>query len=246
MFRGKEESEKNGKYRNEIKYLCSEQELCLIENRIRHICKPDVHAESDGVYLVRSVYFDDYDNSCFYENENGTDPREKFRIRIYNGSLERITLECKRKEHGLNYKTSCPLTKDMCKSLLDAGFSMTMAAGTDVKLDAQQKALLTRFMLQYRMRCFSAKVVVEYERTPYIYDVGNVRITFDRNISFSGNGKDFLCTRIPKRPAMPVGRHILEVKYDELLPDDIYNSLQISKLQRSAYSKYYICRKFLV
>lgn len=244
MAKRKTESKHEEKYRNEIKYVCSEQELCIIEERIRHICKLDTHVGVGGVYSVRSVYFDDYDNSCFFENENGTDPREKFRIRIYNGSLERITLECKRKEHDLNYKTSCPITKDMCKSLLDGSFAMTMIEDAGEKLDMQSKALLTRFLLQYRMRYFSAKVIVEYERTPYIYDTGNVRITFDRNISACRNIEEFMNPEISARPVMPVGRHLLEVKYDELLPDYIYNALQISKLQRSAFSKYYICRKF--
>lgn len=31
------------------------------------------------MYHIRSLYFDDYYNSCYNENEIGTDPREKFR-----------------------------------------------------------------------------------------------------------------------------------------------------------------------
>ena len=66
----------------------------------------DPHTNKERKYNIRSLYFDDYYNSCFYENENGTDPREKLRIRIYNCSSERITLECKRKEHGKTLKSS--------------------------------------------------------------------------------------------------------------------------------------------
>ena len=64
------------KYRNELKYLCSEQELGLLRARIRHICTPDPHAGASGRYTVRSVYFDDYADTCYYENEDGTDCRE--------------------------------------------------------------------------------------------------------------------------------------------------------------------------
>ena len=68
-------------YRNELKYVCSEGELQLILARIRHICPSDSHASATGTYSIRSIYFDDAQNRCFLENENGTDPREKFRIR---------------------------------------------------------------------------------------------------------------------------------------------------------------------
>ncbi len=142
------------KYRNEIKYICSERELCQIEERIRRICKADAHAGAGNAYLVRSAYFDDDRNSCYFENENGIQPREKFRIRIYNNSLERITLECKRKEHGLNHKTSCPLTKDMYRSLIDGSFSGGMPENWETKLDAAQKTMLTDFLVKYRMRHF--------------------------------------------------------------------------------------------
>lgn len=224
------------KYRNELKYVCSEQELRLIEHRIGEICRPDIHAGNDGIYTIRSVYFDDCNNTCFYENENGTDPREKFRIRIYNGSAERITLECKRKEKGLNHKFSCPLTKEQCRAILEGSFFMENFT--------PEQELLSKFFLQYRMRLLRARVIVEYERTPYVYDVGNVRITFDRNIAASRRIMDFMEPVLCARPVMPVGRHILEVKYDELLPDFLYNLLQLSGLRQTAYSKYYICRKF--
>ena len=69
-------------YRHELKYVCTMAQLKMIEERIKHICRPDAHAGEDGKYGIRSVYFDDYKNSCFYENENGVDPREKLRVRI--------------------------------------------------------------------------------------------------------------------------------------------------------------------
>ena len=40
------------------------------------------------------------------------------------------------------------------------------------------------------------------------------------------------------------GRHVLEVKYDEFLPDPVRQLLALETLQRTSYSKYYICRQF--
>lgn len=214
-----------------------------MEGRIREICRRDVHAGEDGIYTIRSVYFDDYKNTCFYENENGTDPREKFRIRIYNGNKERITLECKQKTKGLNRKLSCPLTKSQCQAILDGSFSSAHLQAEGLQAKASERELLMKFFLRYRMRFFRARVVVEYERTPYVYSLGNVRITFDRNISSSAQTERFLEPVLRLKPVMPPGKHILEVKYDELLPDYLYNALQLENLRQTAYSKYYICRK---
>ena len=48
---------------------------------------------------------------------------------------------------------------------------------------------------------------------------------------------------LPKRPIMPAGWHLMEVKFDEYLPDFIYRSLNLGQLQQTAFSKYYLCRK---
>ena len=79
-------------FRHELKYLISSAEVTMLRTRLSGLISLDAHAKN-GHYTIRSLYFDDYDDRCLLENENGTDPREKFRIRIYNGSAERISLE---------------------------------------------------------------------------------------------------------------------------------------------------------
>ena len=79
-------------FRHELKYIISAAEIAVIKNRINHLLSLDDHTAASGVYCVRSLYFDDYDNRCFRENEDGTDPREKFRIRIYNHSTASVTI----------------------------------------------------------------------------------------------------------------------------------------------------------
>jgi hypothetical protein len=37
---------------------------------------------------------------------------------------------------------------------------------------------------------------------------------------------------------------MVEVKFDELLPDFIYELLQSSRLVQTAFSKYYLCRRY--
>lgn len=223
------------KYRHEFKYVICAGELVQIRNRIKNQLLLDSHVGELGFYSIRSLYFDDVNNSCFYENENGTDPREKFRIRIYNHSIERLTLECKRKERGMTHKTSCPLTLEQTKQLMQ---------GKPIDHIAEQPPLLQKLTAKMLTSGFRPVVIVEYDRIPYVHPNGNVRITLDTNISSSLAIGSFLDEQIPKRPVMPLGQQLLEVKYDAYLPDHIYYSLQIQNLQQTAFSKYYICRKY--
>lgn len=225
----------NSKYRHELKYTVSAGELIMLQNRINHLIPLDAHVGASGSYSIRSLYFDDYDHRCFYENENGTDPREKFRIRIYNHSTERITLECKRKARGKTLKTSCPLTLEQTKMLMQ---------GRPLPNISQQHPVLQKLTAQMLTGGMHPVVIVEYERIPYVYKNGNVRITLDTNIMSSSEVGCFLDETIPKRPVMPTGQQLLEVKYDEYLPDFIYHNLQLQNLHQTAFSKYYICRKF--
>ena len=223
------------KYRHELKYQVTDAQIRMLENRIRHLLPLDSHVARKGSYVIRSLYFDDYDDRCLKENENGTDPREKFRIRIYNGSTEKISLECKRKERGKTYKTSCPLTLEQTRRLI---------AGNALPDLARQQPLLRKLTLQMMTRRLRPVVIVEYERIPYVYKHGNVRITLDTNIASSSAVERFLDPKVPGRPVLPAGQQLLEVKYDEYLPDFIYRSLMLPNLRQTAFSKYYICRKY--
>jgi len=223
------------KYRHELKYQVTDAQVAMLKNRITHLIPADSHAGENGVYSIRSLYFDDYENRCLRENEDGTDPREKFRIRIYNASSERITLECKRKERGKTHKTSCPLTEEQTRMLM---------AGKILPDIASQPPLLQKLTMLMMTRRMRPVVIVEYDRIPFVYKNGNVRITLDTNIASSAAVDRFLDENILPRPVLPVGQQLLEVKYDEYLPDFIYRSLQLHSLRQTAFSKYYICRKY--
>ena len=226
---------KSNKFRHELKYQITDAQLMMLKNRINHLIPADSHAGADGVYSIRSLYFDDYENRCFRENENGTDPREKFRIRIYNASSDRITLECKRKERGKTHKSACPLTVEQTKLLM---------AGKILPDIGSQPPVLRKLTLQMMTRRMRPVVIVEYDRIPYVYKNGNVRITLDTNITSSSAVERFLEPDILPRPVLPAGQQLLEVKYDEYLPDFIYRSLQLHSLRQTAFSKYAICRKY--
>ena len=232
-----DKKEENKKYRHELKYICTAAELALIQSRIHHLIPLDSHVADTGMYNIRSLYFDDYYNRCYYENENGTDPREKFRIRIYNGSTDKISLELKKKEHGKTLKLSCPLTEEQCRILMK---------GEPLPDSPDYPPVLQKLLLLMKTTMMKPKIIVDYDRVPYVYKLGNVRITLDKNISSCNQLETFLDKEINKRPIMPAGQHILEVKFDEFLPDYIYSALQLKNLRQTTFSKFYLCRKFSI
>ena len=223
------------RYRHELKYLISAAQMQILKTRITGLMPKDPYATASGGYTIRSLYFDDRQNRAYYENENGTDPREKFRIRIYNGSARKIKLECKRKERGKTLKTSCTLTEAQARLLMQ---------GQCVPDIASQPPVLRKLTNEMRIHQMKPVVIVEYERIPYVYTLGNVRVTFDTNIASCASAAKFLDEQIPKRQVLPSGMHLMEVKFDEYLPDFIYRALMLSQLQQTAFSKYYLCRKY--
>ena len=222
-------------FRYEYKYLCTNEQLRVEQARLASLLRPDPHAGPDGRYEIRSVYFDDPEDSCLRENEDGMDPRAKYRLRIYNGSDARITLERKAKLRGMTHKDAAPVRRELAESLLDGRIPFPGPG------DAP---LLRRMLADMSLRVLRPKVVVQYVRTPFVLDVGNVRVTLDEHVASSQAVDRFFEAVLPLRPVLPTGQGVLEVKWDELFPSWLYQSLQLEGLQWTSFSKYYLCRRY--
>lgn len=221
-------------YRHELKFLVSDAELELIRYRLKLLMRQDAHQKEAG-YTVRSLYFDDFNNSCMQENENGIDNRRKYRIRIYDGEDTVIKLEKKIKCRDMTRKISREISRENCQ---------TYMSGRAPRLNQSSTQLEKELYAEIKMSGMHPVTVVEYERMAFVEPKGNVRITFDRNISGSEHLKHFLDRKILTVPLLPKGSHVLEVKYDELLPDYIAQVLELGTLQRTAFSKYYYARNY--
>lgn len=223
-------------YRNELKFELSDFDLTRIKNRLIPLMPPDSHQGPDG-YLVRSIYFDDLYDSCLYEKENGIPCREKYRIRIYDNKPDFIRLEKKRKYADMSQKTAQSLNMQDYESLLSADTD-----GLHDLLSRNRECLLEEFILKVLYKRFSPKCIVEYERFAFTESTGNVRITFDRNIAGSNQITHFFNSDLFSIPVMLQNHHILEIKYDELLPHYILQTLDLGSLRRQSFSKYYMTR----
>ena len=103
---------------------------------------------------------------------------------------------------------------------------------------------MKKFYLWLQTKLGRPRVIVSYRRIPYVCHDGNVRVTLDTNIIACDHIRRFFDKTLPGRPVMPLGRDLLEVKFDEFLPDHIHHTVQTAGLERVTFSKYYLCRKF--
>ena len=78
-------------------------------------------------------------------------------------------------------------------------------------------------------------IFIEYDRIPYIYKIGSVRITLDFNIRYT-NRFNNLFNR--NRKMYYLEDKILEVKYNELIPDFIRYRLELNHLEQISFSKF--------
>ena len=88
-----------------------------------------------------------------------------------------------------------------------------------------------------------AKVIVDYTREPFIFAPGNVRVTLDYNIRTGMGCTDFLnpaCVTIPIKDS-PC---ILEVKWDNYLPNVVRDAIQLDGRRSAAFSKYAASRMY--
>jgi hypothetical protein len=133
-------------------------------------------------------------------------------------------------------KTACTLTLQQAQSLMQ---NLPLS-----ELDSLPP-LLRKLDLLRQTELMHPVVIVNYVREPFIYADGNVRVTFDTDISSAAPDPErFFSSELPARPVLPLGCHLMEVKYDGFLPDFIYRSLNLGRLRQTSFSKYYLCRKY--
>ncbi len=220
-------------YRVEEKYNCTETELYMLQARMEAVLHPDDNEAGQEGYRIVSLYFDDLSDSCLQDTVDGVNWRVKYRIRIYNDSLDVIKLEVKSKKDSYILKRSKTISRAQMESLMK---------GECIEDEGSAEDPATLFNLAIRTQGLKPKVIVAYERKAYVYEPGNVRITFDRNVRTSSRVEAF-GQRDVSYDFLREYDKVLEVKYDEFIPDFLLQLLEPGNMRQSAYSKYQLCRE---
>ena len=224
-------------YRHELKYVVSLGEAELLATRLRMTMAQDPHAaKNGGTYFIRSLYFDDPYDTAVEEKVAGVEFRDKYRIRIYNLSPSSIKLERKHKNGQFILKHSVALSREECDALTAGDFSFLLY---------RKEPFAKEMFAAMRLKNLRPKVLVDYDREPFVFPEQDVRVTFDRNVRTAMRCTDLFSPRAITYPATEYQDCcILEVKFNQYLPSYVRMLLQLNAAQHTAASKYLFCRQY--
>lgn len=221
------------KFRHELKQEITYADMLILRKRLQTVMQKDSHT-TDGRYAIRSLYFDNLNDKALREKNDGVNIREKFRIRYYNGDTSYINLEKKSKINNLCQKESVNLSIEQTTAILKGDYSWMAECS---------ESLIREFYIKMIYVGLQPKTIVDYIREPFVFGPGNVRITLDYNIRTGMACVDFLnnsCVTVP----IANNPIILEIKWDEYLPDIVKDIIQLSNGRIGAFSKYAACRMY--
>ena len=221
--------------RHELKYFINPAELEALRARLRPVLDMDSHCVDGRPYVIRSLYFDDIEDSAWYDKQAGVMHRDKYRIRIYRYSDKEIFLERKRKLGDLIQKSSVQITRRLCDQLID---------GNPAGLYKANSPLLQDMYVQMRTRLLRPRVIVDYAREAYLHPAEDVRVTFDLGLRSGLYSSDLFNPKLPTVCPHDRNVEILEVKFNNYLPGYISALLYGVEAERSAVSKYILCRRY--
>lgn len=226
-----------GQLRHELKFFINTGEYYLLKSKLKEFLMYDPNIKQEAGYSIRSLYFDDMYNSAMEDKISGVSRRHKYRIRIYDGSDRLIKLERKDKYDEYISKTVETLTREEYEKILRNDYDFALQS---------RKQLLMELFCSRRTRLLKPVVVVDYVREAYVMNAGNVRITFDKNLSGNLHNLDIFNPNVVMKRVLPQNVMIMELKYDDYLPAIVRNLIQISSFHKSAISKYVLCRAQLL
>lgn len=219
-------------FRVEDKFLISASEALVLQNKLIAVGMAPDRNSIEGCYNITSVYFDDMEDRDYHDTLSGIPKRSKCRIRWYNGSFDLIRLEYKDKLYNRISKSSDKIKFEEFANIMNGD-----------NIEDRESKVFSRFYVDRVTRNIKPKVIITYDRNAFVLKTGNVRITFDTNLRAVKATNDFI-DQIDKYETFWEldGYYILEVKYDEFLPDYVAQVLDCGNMNVVSFSKYRICR----
>lgn len=222
------------KYRNEIKFIINKDTAEILKNKLSLIMDVDTNSVTDdNSYLIRSLYFDDIYSTAYYEKIDGVEYRKKYRIRLYNNDCSFIRLECKYKHENKTSKDQMLIDKNICDKIINGNID---------ELNINNNDLMTKFVIDYRIKNLRPSIIVDYKRLAYTYPVSDVRVTFDSKIRSGRYNYSMFSEELETYKVIDDNEVVLEVKFNEILPEQIAIVLSTVPMIRQAVSKFAICR----
>jgi hypothetical protein len=219
-------------FRHELKFLMHPHDAAVLKKQLSVMMELDLNGDAQGRYMVRSLYFDTLAGSAFFDKLDGVEYRRKYRIRYYNNDTKFIRLESKLKIDDLSSKTQDRITMETAEQLMRGELGPILL---------NHNSVLSDFILDMKLNGLKPSVIVDYQRTAYLHQSLDVRITFDEQIRSRIYDTQLFKTKFGSVEVLEPGDVVLEVKYDELIPRFIADILRQVPMTRLAVSKYAYC-----
>ena len=215
------------KFRYEKKYLLNRDTAYFLNQRISYVLSHD-NSSPDGSYKVSSMYFDDQYNSAFHEKQLGSLRRDKYRARYYNGNTDKIRFERKHKHDYMIYKESSFITPENYLSMLNGDYRF---------MTHEHDSVFRKFYTEHSIKRMRPVILVEYNRQAYMHTIGNVRITFDTDLSASKPDQMVSFSILGNENV------IMEIKYNHFIPSFINDLITGANFtQQLAISKFIMAK----
>lgn len=214
-------------WRQELKYRVSRADRELLR-RLSAALRPDSHGRN-GVYTVRTLYFDTVYDDALRESLAGDPEKVKFRLRMYNADDSFLRLEKKIKQGSGGTKVGARLTRAECEKLL---------VGDCAFLGERDEPFLRECYAQRQDGGLRAREIVSYTRAAFGCAEGNVRVTVDSDIRACRFTDAFFAPKLGGAPVTAEDTCVLEVKFDRFLPDYIPHLIGIGDRAQQAFSKF--------
>lgn len=217
--------------RFELKYIIHfSQARALLKSIGAHV-RHDPHAGRDGFYKIVSLYYDSPDLSCYWEKLDGEMYRRKIRVRTYGESPDEAFLEIKQRYNLNVQKRRCRFPLKVINRELESISTGPYNGGIDPVFDEVFNVV--------RRRALEPKLIISYNRAAFFdRHRRDLRITLDRNIKFRSQCLSLEKNRLKGRYVIPPTMMILEVKFDETIPQWISSCLNRLDFQVQRFSKY--------
>ena len=220
------------KYRNELKFIISPSIAEILKMSLSTIMDIDTNSiYKDNTYKIRSLYFDNDSSDSYYEKLDGVLYREKYRIRYYNDDDTFIRLERKVKDNNMTSKDQMSISREICDKIVNEELDEIEGTG-----------LLEEFLNDMKRKHLKPSVIVDYTRLAFTYPISDIRITFDSKIKSGRYEYGLFDIEFPTYEVINDENIVLEVKFNEVLPEAISIILSTVPMYREAVSKFALCR----
>ena len=156
-------------------------------------------------------------------------------MRIYDLNAAEIKFEIKNKRNNQIFKETASISRESGYRIIDGEYG---------ELLKYENPILNKIYKKFTEKQYKPKVIIDYDRDAFVYDFFNTRITIDKNLHSNNTDFDLFSSNLHTIPVVLEGKQILEIKYENVIPEYIQRVLQLDAAERLAISKYTLGRRF--